>query len=196
MSTASAPISAYTLRPSLADLARSARRARGPTLLCLACAALLVPWAAYLATSLPQTYVTANWNVAWVGFDLVMTALLVATGVLAHRRHPLHAPIAFATAAFLVADAWFDIVTSTGTDLVISLASAALVELPLATLLVRGATRATTVRGDAERTATGAARWPRTRRYGPRWPRGHAMMGTWQSATSSAATWSRAAPTP
>ena len=166
MSTATAPIGAYTAHPSLADLARTARRARGLALLCLACAALLVPWAAYLATSLPKTYVTANWNVAWVGFDLVMTALLVATGVLAHRRHPLHAPIAFATAAFLVADAWFDIMTSTGNDLAVSLVSAALVELPLAAVLVRGATRATTVRCDAERAAAGAGN------------HGHELVGT------------------
>jgi hypothetical protein len=76
--------------------------------------------------------------------------LLGVTGVLARRQHPLHAPAAYASAAFLVADAWFDVTTS-GNNLAVSLVSAAVVELPLAAYLVRHATRVTT---EATRAAT------------------------------------------
>lgn len=118
-------------------------RVRGTALLCLAAAAVLVPWVAYLSTSLPRTYVMTNWNGAWVGFDVLLMGLLATTGLLARRQHPLHAPAAFATAAFLVADAWFDVMTS-GTNLAAAVASAILVELPLAAFLLRYATRAIT----------------------------------------------------
>ena len=56
-------------------------------------------------------------------------------------------------AAFLLADAWFDVTTSGG-NLAASVVSAALVELPLAAYLVRHATRVTV---EATRAATPAA---------------------------------------
>lgn len=108
----------------------------------LACAALLVPWVAWLATSLPQTYVISNWNGAWVGFDVLLIVVLGTTGVLARRQHPLYAPAAFASAAFLVADAWFDVMTADGSDRLVALVSAVIIELPLAALLLRHATTA------------------------------------------------------
>ena len=120
------------------------RRLRLAALLCLACAAVLLPWVAYLSTSLPQTYVLTDWNAAWVGFDVLLMALLAATGVLTRRQHPLHPHAAFASAAFLVADAWFDVTTSVGSDAVVALASAVLVELPLAAYLVRHGARSIT----------------------------------------------------
>ena len=156
MSIAPAPVGVNSLRPASSVLTRLAGRFRGQVSLYLACAMVLVPWTAYLATSLPQMYVTANWNVTWVGFDILLAALLGTTGVLTYRRHALRAPGAFATAAILFVDAWFDITTSTGTDLALALASAALVELPLAVLLVRGATRVNNT-GDTPRQLAGAA---------------------------------------
>jgi len=96
------------------------------------CLGLLV-WASRLAANLPSRYVTGHWDVAWVGFDLMIAAGLAATG-LAVWRGSLAAPgIALATSVMLVCDAWFDVSTANGTaDLVTSLLSAALVELPLA----------------------------------------------------------------
>jgi hypothetical protein len=141
MTAPAVPVSSLTPRHGPR---RRAAAVRPLALVCFACAVVLVPWVAYLATSLPQTYVLANWNSAWVGFDVLLMGLLGATGLLARRQHPLHAPAAFASAAFLVADAWFDVMTSSGTNLVVSLASALLVELPLAAFLLRYATRATT----------------------------------------------------
>jgi len=142
VSTADVRVDAVALPSASPHRAELTRRVRGLALLCLACTALLAPWVAYLATSLPSTHVTTDWNGAWVGFDVLLMVLLGVTGVLARRQHPLHAPAAYACAAFLVADAWFDVTTS-GSSLAVSLGSAALVELPLAAYLVRHATRVT-----------------------------------------------------
>jgi hypothetical protein len=150
VSTADVRVDAVTLPSASPHRGGLTRRVHGLALLCLACTALLAPWVAYLATSLPSTHVTTDWNGAWVGFDVLLMVLLGVTGVLARRQHPLHAPAAYASAAFLVADAWFDVTTS-GTNLAVSLVSAAVVELPLAAYLVRHATRVTT---EATRAAT------------------------------------------
>lgn len=113
-----------------------------PAVVCLSGAGVLVPWVAYLASSLPHTYVLANWNAAWVGFDIALILLLGATGLLARRGHPHQAPAAYLSAAFLLADSWFDVMTSSGTGLFVALATAVLVELPLAGFLLRHASRA------------------------------------------------------
>lgn len=138
MSTPAGPVDLLTRR---ADPRGRPGVGRRMALVCLGCAVVLIPWVAYLATSLPQTYVLANWNSAWVGFDVLLMALLGTTGVLARRAHPLHVPAAFASAAFLVADAWFDVMTSSGSAFVVSLAAAAIIELPLAAFLLRYGTR-------------------------------------------------------
>ena len=113
-----------------------------PAVVCLTGAGVLVPWVAYLASSLPHTYVMANWNAAWVGFDLALIVLLGATGLLARRAHPHQVPAAYLSAAFLLADSWFDVMTSSGTGLAVALATAVFVELPLAGFLLRHASRA------------------------------------------------------
>lgn len=108
--------------------------------LCLGSAATLVPWVAFLAWSLPGSVGTVA-ATAWVAFDLVLMALLAITGALALRRHHLHAVTAGACAALLVGDACVDVVTTTGPDHLVAIASAALVELPLAWFLGRHAVR-------------------------------------------------------
>ncbi|GAA1236614.1 hypothetical protein [Oryzihumus leptocrescens] len=153
MSLTSAPAS--TVSVSVAPGRRGpTRRQRLAALLCLAGAAALLPWVAYLSTSLPKTYVLTDWNGAWVGFDVLLMVLLATTGVLTRRQHPLHPHAAFASAAFLVADAWFDVTTSVGSDAVVAFATAGLVELPLAAYLVRHASRSIT---EAARPAVMAA---------------------------------------
>jgi hypothetical protein len=109
---------------------------------CLGGAGVLVPWVAYLASSLPHTYVLANWNAAWVGFDIGLIVLLGATGLLVRRGHPHQVPAAYLSAAFLLADSWFDVMTSSGAGLLVALATAVFVELPLAGFLLRQASRA------------------------------------------------------
>ncbi len=102
-------------------------------------ALLLVPWIAYLAVSLPHRYVAHNWDLAWIGFDILLFVLLSATALLGYLRRQLVMLTAFATGVVLVCDAWFDVMTSDGAERAWSAGTALLVELPLAVLLIAGA---------------------------------------------------------
>jgi hypothetical protein len=110
--------------------------------LMLLCAAALIPWTVYLAITLPSHYVARNWVVTWVGFDILLLAMLVLTAIGGWKRKQFVFPTAFATGVLLVCDAWFDVMTSQrGNDLTQALLSALLVELPLAVLLIVGPLR-------------------------------------------------------
>ncbi|MEV6349153.1 hypothetical protein [Actinoplanes sp. NPDC051851] len=91
--------------------------------------AATVPWTVYLALTLP-----ARMTTTWVGFDLALAALLLATAYAVHRAHRLAGALAAAACTLLLADAWFDVTTSTGAALTEAWLTAALVELPLAVL--------------------------------------------------------------
>ncbi|HWC34578.1 MAG TPA: hypothetical protein VG650_07090 [Mycobacteriales bacterium] len=97
---------------------------------------LLVPWIIYLGVVLPDHTTSRHWDVAWVGFDAFEFAALVVTAWLAYRRSAWVASSAAATAALLFIDAWFDITTASGWNLVQAIGSAVLLELPLAALSV------------------------------------------------------------
>ena len=99
----------------------------------------LVPWTVYLAISLPRAYVAHNWDLTWVGFDVLLITLMVATAVLGWLRRQLLVLTAFTTGVLLVCDAWFDVMTASNRDRGGSLFTALLIELPLAALLVGGA---------------------------------------------------------
>ena len=75
-------------------------------------AAVLLPWIAYLAISLPSTVSARHWPLAWAGLDTAMAIGLAATGWLALRRDRRIAFCAASTATVLVMDAWFDVCTS------------------------------------------------------------------------------------
>ncbi|MBB2894739.1 hypothetical protein [Flexivirga oryzae] len=110
---------------------------RGLLVLCATCAAVLLPWTAYLGTTLPTDHRADAWRAAWVGFDLALFLLFGCALWLGGRRHPMAAPVMTATAALLLCDAWFDIVLDWGSAAVwASVASAALVEIPLAAVLL------------------------------------------------------------
>jgi len=127
----------------------------------LVMAALLVPWIVVLARTLPDRVVSANYRLAWVGFDALLAGSLVRTAWLAYRRSPFLVNIASVTAALLVVDAWFDVTTSPrGRELVEAFATAVLVELPLAALSMVLAHRA-----QLEIARTGAVRRHRWERH-------------------------------
>ena len=107
-------------------------------LLVVGSAVVLVPWIAYLAITLPPRYVADNWDVTWVGFDVLLLVMMVATAVLGYLRRQMLVMTAFATGVLLVCDAWFDVVTAHGNDQAWSVVSAVVVELPLAALLITG----------------------------------------------------------
>ncbi|MDC2957244.1 MULTISPECIES: hypothetical protein [Streptomyces] len=115
----------------------------------IACGLALVPWLIVLATGVPALVDSARESLTWVGLDGLEAVGLVTTGLLVLWRDPRRTLAASATAALLLADAWFDTTTaSSGADLISALAMAAVAELPLAvlcvTLTIRGLPRAGT----------------------------------------------------
>jgi phosphoribosylamine--glycine ligase len=95
----------------------------------------LLPWLVYLAVSLPPSPVAWHWPAAWAGLDGMEAAGLACTGVLMLRRDLRYRLTGAATAALLVADAWFDVTTAPpGSGELTSLLMAALAELPTAAL--------------------------------------------------------------
>jgi hypothetical protein len=96
---------------------------------------LVLPWVAGLAVVLPTRHEAAHYNLAWIGFDLGLAALLVRTGWLAQRGREHIELTAAMTGTLLVVDAWFDVVTADGTgEFTLALVLALVAELPLAGL--------------------------------------------------------------
>jgi hypothetical protein len=97
---------------------------------------ILLPWIAYLAYSLPSRQVSADYDVAWAGFDVMLLVALASTGYFALRRSRYLATAATAAATLLVVDAWFDVMTTLPGQRLEPVALAAGVELPLAAVCV------------------------------------------------------------
>jgi hypothetical protein len=96
----------------------------------------LIPWIVVLALTLPHRYIAGHWTLTWVGFDSVLLSGLALTAWLAWRRRQAVVIAALSTATLLACDAWFDVTTASGrADTIVAIASALIVELPLAALL-------------------------------------------------------------
>ena len=117
----------------LVDNARVVRWA-GPAFALFAL--ILLPWIAYLAYSLPSRQVSADYDIAWAGFDAMLLVSLAGTGYFALRRSRYLATAAAAAATLLVVDAWFDVMTTLPGQRLEPVALAAGVELPLAAVCV------------------------------------------------------------
>ncbi len=117
----------------LVDNARIVRWA-GPAFILFSL--ILLPWTIYLGYTLPSHQVSADYDIAWVGFDVMLMLVLASTGFFALRRSRYLAPSAAAMATLLVVDAWFDVVTSPPGERMLSVVLAVLIELPLAALCV------------------------------------------------------------
>ena len=95
----------------------------------------LIPWTVYLTFSLPTRHVTYRYDLQWVGFDIALIAVFLATTWAAFRGSKWLVPLAAVTGTMLVCDAWFDIVSSQGGDEMWEAVGEALGgELPLAAL--------------------------------------------------------------
>jgi hypothetical protein len=95
----------------------------------------LLPWTVWLSSSLPPHHRSANWDLAWSGFDSALAVLFLATAFAAWRCRPWLPAVASATGALLIADAWFDVVLeSRSDDRTLALVEALGAELPLAAL--------------------------------------------------------------
>lgn len=100
------------------------------------CCLGLIPWTIGLAVTLPRSYLVGNWPLAWTGFDIVLLVCLGTTAWALSRQRQVALPASMITSALLLCDAWFDIVTAHGGRcLVVSLMTAAFVEVPIALLL-------------------------------------------------------------
>lgn len=105
-----------------------------------------VPWVVFLAVTLPRHATFHHYRGVWVGFDLGLVGVLATTAVLAWRGRPQVTMAATATATMLFVDAWFDVLTTPrGSDLVVSVVLAGVVELPLAMICLWIALRASQV---------------------------------------------------
>ena len=121
------------------DVSRSRRLG---TLVSVAACAVLVAWIVVLAMSLHRSFHTHHWKGAWVGFDFILLLAFAATGWAFWRGRQIVIACLIVTGTLLCCDAWFDIVLDAGTsDVWVSVASALLVELPLAVLMLNGARR-------------------------------------------------------
>jgi hypothetical protein len=96
---------------------------------------LLLPWALWLGYSLPERKVAHHWDLAWAGFDVVLSVALLATAFALVTDRSVGRSFAAATGALLLADAWFDVVTAEpGRDRWLAAALAVGAEIPLAIL--------------------------------------------------------------
>jgi hypothetical protein len=115
----------------------------GASLLILALA--LLPWSWWLSVTLPRTATSHHWRLAWVGFDSLLALALALTAWGLFRRSAWVLATAGATAALLVSDAWFDVLTSPAGSRWIAILQAITCELPLAVaclIVARNAERA------------------------------------------------------
>jgi integral membrane sensor domain MASE1 len=119
-------------RRSRADTERARRRF---VIVIGVASVLMIPWVIALAVSLPPRYLAGHWRLTWVGFDVMLGATLAITAWAALRRRQIMILSAIVSATLLVCDAWFDMMTASGHDWWASLATAVLVELPLAVWL-------------------------------------------------------------
>jgi hypothetical protein len=95
---------------------------------------IMVPWTIYISESLPARQVSPNYDVAWGGFDVFLTIALASTAYFALRRSRYLSTAATTTAALLIVDAWFDIMTTPASQVWESILLAVAVELPLAAI--------------------------------------------------------------
>jgi hypothetical protein len=94
--------------------------------------AATVPWTVYLSLTLPHQARTHHYRLGWVGFDVLLAVVLLATAYAAWRGRPLVGPLAASVATMLVVDAWFDTTMSGRHAEAQAVLSAVLIELPLA----------------------------------------------------------------
>jgi nitrate/nitrite transporter NarK len=109
------------------------RRARRLAWVYLSVAVGLIVWTVFLALSLPKENLEHHYRLTRTGFDLILVLAIYLT---AHRAFRLDARVIYpatVVATLLVADAWFDITTSTSAaDATQALILALFVELPAA----------------------------------------------------------------
>jgi hypothetical protein len=127
---------------SLAPTPLSQRRRRVVIAASLTGVVLLAIWIGVLEVKLPRDYHAGGWRAAWVGFDIGLLLVFAATAWAAWRRRQVLIVCLIVLATLLCCDAWFDITLDWGTNgFMVSVLSAAVIELPLAVVALVGARR-------------------------------------------------------
>jgi hypothetical protein len=118
------------------------QRRRIAVLFSIVSCTVLVGWIIVLVFTLHRNYTTTHWRLAWVGFDIVLLAAFAATGWAFWRGRQIVIVFLLVTGTLLCCDAWFDVILDLRTsDMWWSVASALLVELPIAFLMFNAARR-------------------------------------------------------
>jgi hypothetical protein len=103
---------------------------------------VLVGWIIVLLFTLHRSFHSHYWRAAWVGFDIVLLFGFAATGWAFWRGRQIVVACLLVTASLLCCDAWFDVILDLGTSgQWVSIASALVVELPIAFLMFAAARR-------------------------------------------------------
>jgi hypothetical protein len=103
---------------------------------------VLVGWIIVLVLTLNRDYTATHWQLAWVGFDVVLLAAFAATGWAFWRDRQIVIAFLLITATLLCCDAWFDVILDLGSSGVwVSIVTAIIVEIPLALLMFNTARR-------------------------------------------------------
>jgi hypothetical protein len=101
---------------------------------------VLAGWIIVLTLTLHRQYTATHWRFAWVGFDIVLLAAFALTGWGFWRGRQVVISCLLVTGTLLLCDAWFDVILDLGTrGIWESVASAVLIELPLAYVMFRAA---------------------------------------------------------
>ena len=92
----------------------------------------LIPWTILLSYLLPRHYNSHNWDLAWVGFDILEIILFGLTAFLAFKKSLWTSLCSGMLSILLLVDAWFDVLTSKpGISRDRSILEALIIELPL-----------------------------------------------------------------
>ena len=103
---------------------------------------VLVGWIIVLLFTLHRSFHSHYWRAAWVGFDIVLLFGFAATGWAFWRGRQIVIACLLVTGTLLCCDAWFDVMLDLGTSgQWVSIASALVVELPIAFLMFAAARR-------------------------------------------------------
>jgi len=128
--------------PMLGLSPRLARGRRLGILFSIVSCTVLIGWIIVLVLTLHREFTATHWRLAWVGFDIVLLAAFAATGWAFWRGRQIVIACLLVTGTLLCCDAWFDVILDLGTgDEWLSLASALIIELPLAFLMFNTARR-------------------------------------------------------
>jgi hypothetical protein len=121
---------------------RVRRRRRFGMLVVIACCVGLAAWIAILLLTLPGHFTSRGWQAAWVGLDIAELAGFAAIAWAAWHQRQIIIFLMIITGTLLLCDAWFDVALDYGSGgFAISIATAVLVELPIAFFLFSAARR-------------------------------------------------------